>query len=336
MTRWLIGAGLVVAMVVFGFGVYQTAEHLRASRTEVHRPTEVSAPSLPGTVYVVQGGAIYRLQKGSFKQITDEAGWMQPSAAPNNQLVAVQRQGNSSDMYLLSNSGTTVAQLTHDASTTAVESNHWVFYPHFTPDGKAVFYSFDPKDIYGSYKVDLTIFESPLSSGSRAVVWTAPNAYTGGDVSPLPLRGGALIYTKYSIDDASKVHAQIWIQRRAGSAGLALTQAAMGCSQPAVSPDEAQIVMVCDRGSNQHSDLVVAPIDLNALTIGAPTTLVGEQLVASPTFSPDGKTIAFMAPDAAGGHFQLWTVAASGTSPAKSMTENLDLDSESAPVWLAG
>jgi Tol biopolymer transport system component len=335
-TRWLIGFGLVAAMVVFGFGVYLGAEHFRASRTEVHRPTEVSAPSLPGTMYVVQGGAIYRLQKGSFKQITDEAGWMQPSAAPNNQLVAVRRDGNYSDMYLLSDSGTTVSQLTHNASKTAVESNHWVFYPHFTPDGKAVFYSFDPKDIYGSYKVDLTIFESPLSSRARALVWTTPNAYTGGDVSPVPLRGGALIYTKYSIDDSSQVHSQIWIQRRAGSAGLALTTTAMGCSQPAVSADETQIVMVCDRGSNQHSDLVIAPLDIDALTVGAPTTLVAEQLVASPAFSPDGKTVAFLEPDNTGGRFQLWTVASSGTSPAKSMTDNLDLDSESPPVWLAG
>ena len=334
MRRRLYAVGLVGAMLAFGLAVYLAAGHLRAARNEVHRPTEVSAPQVPGTIYVVQKGAIYRLQKGSFKQLTEESGWMQPSAAPNNQLVAVRRQGNYSDMYLLSDSGTAVAQLTHDESRTSVESNHWVFYPRFTPDGKAVFYSFDPKSIYGSYKVDLTIFASPLGARARAVVWTTPNAYTGGDVSPVPLRGGALIYTKYSIDEASQVHAQVWIQRRAGSAGLALTPANMGCGQPAVSPDETLIAMVCDRGSNQHSDLVVAPLDLSTLAIGAPTTLVGEQLVASPVFSPDGKTVAYLAPSSAGGHFQLWTVAASGTTPARGLTDNLDLDSESAPVWL--
>ena len=70
--------------------------------------------------------------------------------------------------------------------------------------------------------------------------------------------------------------------------------------------------------------------------MGAPTTLVGEQLVASPSFSPDGKTVAYLAPMSAGGHFQLWTVAASGTAPAQNLTDNLDLDSDSAPVWLAG
>jgi len=334
--RGLIAVGLLVAMLAFGFGVYQAAEHMRAVRTDVRRPTEVSAPSIPGTLYVVQNGAIYRLQKGAFKQITDESGWMQPSAAPNNQLVAVRRQGDYSDMYLLSDAGAAVEQLTHDESKTAVASNHWVFYPRFTPDGKSVFYSFDPKDIYGSYKVDLTIFASHIDARSRAIVWTIPNAYTGGDVSPVPLRDGALIYTKYSIDDASQVHSQIWIQRRAGSPGLALTPLNMGCSQPAVSADETAIVMVCDRGSNQHSDLVIAPLDESAPAIGAPTTLVGEQLVASPVFSPDGKTVAFLAPDTAGGHFQLWSVAAAGTAPAKKVTDNLDLDPDSAPVWLAG
>ena len=336
MTRALVAAGLVVAMVGFGFGVYQAAEHLRASRIEVRKPTEVRAPSLPGTIYVVQNGAIYRLQHGAFKQLTGEEGWMQPSAAPNNQLVAVQRQENYSDMYLLSDAGATVAQLTHDQSRTAVESNHWVFYPRFTPDGSSVFYSFDPKDVYGSYKVDLTIFASHIDSRSRAVVWTTPNAYTGGDVSPIPLRGGELIYTKYSIDETSQVHSQIWIQRRAGSPGLALTPISMGCSAPAVSPDETQIAMVCDRGSNQHSDLVIAPLDLNALTVGAGQTLAGNQLVASPTFSPDGKTVAFLSPTTAGGHFQLWIVAASGSAPAKNLTDTLDLDSDSTPVWLAG
>jgi len=50
----------------------------------------------------------------------------------------------------------------------------------------------------------------------------------------------------------------------------------------------------------------------------------------------NGKTVAFLAPTSAGGHFQLWTVASSGTSPAKNLTDNLDLDSDSAPVWVAG
>lgn len=336
MRRALISGGLIVAMVAFGVGVYELAGHLRASRSEVRKPTEASAPSLPGTVYVVQSGAIYRLQKGSFKQLTGEEGWTQPSAAPNNQLVAVRQARNYSDLYLLSDTGQTVAQLTHDSSTVSVESNHWVFYPRFSPDGKTVFYDFDPKDVYATYRVDLAIFASPLDSRSRAVVWTQPNEYTGGDVSPVPLSSGALLYTKYSIDASSQVRPQIWIQRRAGSAGIALTTPEAGCYRAAVSPDETSVAMLCNKGGNTSSDLVIATFDEQNLSLGAPTTLVSQQLVASPTFSPDGKTIAFLAPAQPGGHFQLWTVPSSGGSPAKSVTSNLDLDAESAPVWIAG
>lgn len=336
MRRALIGAGLLVAMLAFGFGVYQVAGHLRSTRNQVHKPTEVNAPSLPGTVYVIQSGAIYRLHKGTFKQVTGEEGWTQPSAAPDNQLVAVRQDLNYSDMYLLNDAGDTVSQLTHDASKTSVESNHWVFYPRFSPDGTTVFYDFDPKDAGATYRVDLAIFASRLDSRSRAVVWTRPNDYTGGDVSPIPLRTGALVYTKYSIDTRSQVISQIWIQRRAGSPGLALTTPEMGCYKAAVSPDETSIAMLCNRGSNQYSDLLVATFDAQNLVLGPPTTLVSQQLAASPAFSPDGKTIAFLAPTAPGGPFQLWTVGAAGGSPARSLTTNLNLDADSAPVWVQG
>ena len=336
MRRALVSAGLVLAMLAFGVGVYQAAGHLRASRNEVHKPTEVDAPSLAGTVYVVQSGAIYRLQKGSFKQITAEQGWMQPSAAPDNQLVAVRQDRNYSDMYLLSDDGETLGQLTHDASKVSVESNHWVFYPRFSPDGVMLFYAFDPKDYYANYRVDLAILGSRIGPGGRAVIWTQPNPYTGGDVSPVPLRTGALVYTKYSIDPSSQVQSQIWVQRRAGSPGVALTAANLGCYQATVSPDETAIAMLCNKGSNQTSDLVVTTFDAQNLTLGAPVTLVSQQLVAGPTFSPDGKTIAFLGPVQPGGHFQLWTVAAAGGAPARSLTKDLDLDGESAPVWVAG
>ena len=99
MTRWLIGFGLLIAMVAFGVGVYEAAGYLRGHRNVVHRPTEVSAPSLPGTIYVVQNGAIYRFQHGNFAQITSEGGWMQPSAAPNHQLVFAMTPPSNRDAF---------------------------------------------------------------------------------------------------------------------------------------------------------------------------------------------------------------------------------------------
>lgn len=332
-----IAAGLVAAMVAFGAGVYLFAGTLRAGHQVVHRPNEVSARSLPGTMYVVQAGAIYRFQNGKFTPITSESGWMQPSSAPNRQLVAVRRQGNFSDLYLLATDGKPPVQLSHNSSTSTVENNHWTFYPRFSADGGSLFYDFDPKDPFNSYRVDLAIFASPMSGGgARAMEWTTPNDYTGGDVQPVPLRDGSLVYTKYSIDDSFQVHSQVWIQRRAGSAGIALTAPDLGCGSPAVSPDEKLIAMVCTRGSNTSAELDVAALDSANLTLGSPATLVSSRMVASPAFSPDGKTVAFLAPDSPGGHFQLWTVGSSGPASLKQITSDVALDSTSAPVWLGG
>lgn len=322
-------------MLAFGIGVYHAAGFLRADKPVIQRPTHTTASPLAGTMYLTQAGAVYRFQHGSFTQVTSEDGWTQPAAGPGGQLIVVKRAVNYSDLYLLTTSGGKVAQLTHNSADPA-ENNHWAFYPRLSPDGKTVFYDYDPKDPYNSYRVDLAIFASRLSPSSDAVDWTEPNEFTGGDVTPVPLKDGALIYTKYSIDDQSQVHSQIWIQRKAGSAGVALTTPDLGCGQPAVSPDEKSIAMVCNKGSNQSADLDVASFDEATLTVGSPSTLVSGQLVASPAFSPDGKTVAFLAPSTPGGGFQLWTANPGSSGSVRDITTDLGLDSTSAPVWLAG
>lgn len=335
MRRWFIGAGLLVAMLAFGLGVYHVAGLLKGGHAAVRRPTAITAPAQPGTMYLVQGGTIYRFQHGSFTQITADDGWMQPAAAPSGQLIAVRRENNFSDLYMLATSGRQASQLTHNSAGPA-QNNHWAFYPRISPDGQTLFYAYDPKDPYNDYRVDLAIYASRMGSALRPIDWTVPNDFTGGDVSPQPLQAGALIYSKYSIDDQSQVHSQIWIQRRAGTQGSPLTTPELGCGQPAISPDEKFIAMVCNKGSNQTTELDVASFDAASLTLGAPATRVSGLFLASPAFSPDGKTIAFLAPLTAGGGFQLWTVSTTGQDAPRDITTDLGLDASSPPVWLAG
>lgn len=335
--RWAVGAGLVLAMLVFGVGVYHAAGMFRADLPTVHRPNEVKVAALPGTMYVIQSGAIYRFKQGSFTQVTAENGWMQPSVAPaGGQLVAVRRQTNFSDLFLLSTGGKQVAQLTRNYTPGPAESSHWAFYPRFSADGATLFYDYDPKDRFNNYRVDLAIYASPSAPSSRSSVqWSLPNEYTGGDVNPVPLRGGGLLYTKYSIDESFQVHSQIWVQKRPQTAGQALTPPELGCGQAAVSADEKLLAMICTKGSNQSADLDVATFDPATLTLGSPATLVSG-LVASPSFSPDVKTVAYLAPSKPGGRFQLWTVGSSGPSSVRDITTDLGLDSSSAPVWVVG
>ena len=337
MKRAFISAGLVVGMLAFGVGVYQAAGFLKAGRAHVQKPNQTTGPSLQGSIYVVQAGAIYRYQHGTFAQITSEAGWMQPAADPQGgQLVAVRRQANESDLFLLERSGRVDAQLTHNGSS-AIELNHWTFYPRFSPDGSRVFYAYDAKDPYNSFRVDLAIFASPADpAATRSVQWTYPNQYTGGDVNPIPLRSSGLIYTKFSIDDQSKVHSQIWYQARPGGPGVALTDSAADCPQPALSADEHLLAMVCMNGA-RAPDLVAATFFPATFSLGAPNILVKGQLVGSPSFAPDGKTLAYLGPGTSGGGFQLWTVpVAQSTAPTpRQIGSGLDLDATSAPVWVS-
>jgi Tol biopolymer transport system component len=328
---------LVILMLVFGVGVYQAAGYLKAGRPHIQRPSQTTGPTLPGAIYVVQAGALYRYQHGRFTQITKDNGWMQPAADPSgNRLVVVSREANHSELYLMDRNGSVLAQLTHNASPT-VELNHWVFYPRFSPDGSQLFYDYDPKDPYNSYRVDLSIFASPADpSSKRATQWTNPNLYTGGDVTPIPLRSGGLVYTKFSIDDKSMVHSQIWLQARPGSIGVALTDPEADCLQPALSPDEHLIAMVCTNGQPLGGQISVAGFYPATSSLGAPAVLARGPMVASPAFSPDGKTLAYLAPATPDGGFQLWTVPATASTapPPKQITTSLDLDAASAPVWI--
>src|SRR5690349_21329073 len=125
---------LLLAMVTFGFGIYRLAGVLKTDSGHVVKPSSTSAPALPGTMYFAQQGALYRFKDGSFTQITDDAGWTQPSVSEDgSQLVAVMRHENYSDVYLLASSGRILQQLTHHQAQ-QVEANHWSFLPRLSPN----------------------------------------------------------------------------------------------------------------------------------------------------------------------------------------------------------
>lgn len=361
----------VAAMAAVGLGTYAILGSTRRS----HAIKAAMVPSnttpafrLPGKLYLAHNGGIYRMQDGVFTELQASNGWMQPSISPDGRkLVAVRRAGvNFSDMYALDPvSGQVQAPLTNNASG-AVELNHWSFYPRYTPDGLNMVFSWDsPKDY--TYKVDLAVWSVPVGAPlSRAVQWTVPNDYTGGDVSPVPTKDGGILYVKYDVSPEGKSFSQVWATSRAKAPGHALTQPADSCAQPAISPDGSRLAMICS-ADQRSSRLVVAPFDGNAL--GEPRTLIEGQIVAAPTWSPDGTSLVYMAPGSASGagHFQLWhlqvpppalpataepaspapTSSPSGARPAtappsptptpgpRQVTSNLDFDALSPPVWVS-
>ncbi len=148
---------VLLAMVAFGVGVYARLASFKTRGVVAASPNAPPRVSpkfrLPGTMFLAQGGSIYRLQDGLFRQIAT-GNWTQPVLSPDHsQLVAVARFADESDLYLLDLNGNIQRQLTHNASR-VVDFNHWSFYPRFSPDGQTLFYSWDPKNQDNLYRVD--------------------------------------------------------------------------------------------------------------------------------------------------------------------------------------
>jgi hypothetical protein len=113
-----------------------------------------------------------------------------------------------------------------------VDLDHWSLYPAVSPDGTEVYYSYDRKYCTGCYLVDLSVHRQPLNGTQRqAQAWSSPNQGTGGDLQPIPLASGGLIYAKSSIDGRTdQVLSQIWSQRGQRTPGAALSRAASAAS----------------------------------------------------------------------------------------------------------
>jgi hypothetical protein len=301
---------LAAAMLLSGVTTYGALGNTRTHvLTKAPTQSKPAAPAfqLPGTVYLAQGGAIYSLRAGVFTQLTPAAGWSQPSLFPNGTgLLAVKRDAAFSDVYRMGLDGSGVTQLTHNAAsrfTRDTGANHWSFYPRLAPDGATVYMSYDSAK-FGDYEVDSAIWAVPMGAAiSRGVRWSTPNSYTGGDLQPLPLASGALLYVKYDQDaDGTKASQIMYVNRRL-SAGKALTTLADDCSQPALSPDGTTLAMICSY-KQQTSQLVLASFD--GVNLGPLRIVVSDLLVAQPTWAPDGSGIAFLAPALADAPFQLW------------------------------
>jgi len=314
--RFLLAIGLAILMVVSGTTsyIYLSTRQSKAVAAP-QKPTDPTPRpqqfTLPGTIYLAQSGALYSFSAGRFHQLTPEAGWTMPALYPDgSQLVAVKRSPFFSDVYVLTRFGKVTGLLTDNQAAPRSRwdpgANAWSFYPRLSPDSHTLFMSYDGPKTAGDANFNVVMqvwgvpFGAPIRNGRS---WTTANNYTGGDMQPVPLPAGGIIYTKYSYDSNGNRVGQLWFTNRAGSAGKALTSQAASCAQPSLSPDGRNIAMICTYGK-QVSYLTIA--SWNGSTLGALQTVISDQLVAQPIWAPDGSGIAYLAPGGPAAPFQLW------------------------------
>jgi WD40-like Beta Propeller Repeat len=342
-----IGRGGVLAIVLAfavlwgsaGVGVYKLLGSRRGAIAQrAARPGEAGAgvnpalAHLPGTVYLVQDGALYRLQQGRFTPVLGAGGWSQPSTLPDGSVVLVKRDPSGySDLYRIDTAGR-LQQLTHDNGKGAVQgidpggqlvTQYWAMFPRTSPDGKQLYFATDRYKHVRCCPFDVTLrlAQMPITGGTpkfwtidavtQTDTHTEDGDYAGGDSHPIPLASGGLLFERYAYA-GNNLTSQLMLTRQARAAATPLTAGMDRCDEPSLSPDGTRVAMVCSYG-RQSTTVEVAAFD--GTSLGPRQVLVAGVQAAQPVWSPDGKQLLYVAPVGISGHFQLWSVATPAVLP---------------------
>jgi Tol biopolymer transport system component len=342
---------LFAMMALCGFAANRSLAALQ-TRTTAGSLVNTTSPQirLPGTIFVSQDGAIYAIAGSTVRLLPLPSGgeWIQPRALPDGSLLAVRRFNQYSDLYHVTASGRVLNQMSagdQSTSNKTLQLDHWVLWPVVSPDGSTVYFATDsPKPAPGqSYEVDFSLWAAPLSGaltiGGAGVAggtrWSFRDKYTGGDIEPVPLPDGNLLYSSYANTGKGTVVSVLGLQTSPGSTMVSLTTPAQDCGAPAVAADGVTIAMVCtNRG--QTANIEVATLE--GTTLSGAHVVVANCLCNSPSWSPSGDNLLYMNASDPGGNFGLWYIANAGsahTGAAKRVTDaGVNLDATSSAAWM--
>ena len=110
--------------------------------------------------------------------------------------------------------------------------------------------------------MDFSLWSAPLGAAfnigdngvSGATRWSVPDLYTGGDIEPVPLPDGSVLYSSYANTGKGTVVTVLGLQTSPTSPMKALTTPQQDCGAPSVAADGVTVAMVCTN-SGQTADL---------------------------------------------------------------------------------
>jgi hypothetical protein len=343
--------GVLIALMILSGLVANRALTVLQTHTTAAVLINNTSPQvqLPGTIYVSQEGSVYAISGSKVRKLALPAGgdWTQPRVLADGSLLVIRRYDQYSDLYHVSSTGRVLSRLTSDDQSTTnatLQLDHWILWPYVSPDGTDVYFATDaPKPAPNkSYEVDFSLWSAPVgapfSIGDTGVAggtrWSVPDAYTGGDIEPVPLPSGGVLYSSYANTGKGTVVSVLGLQTSPSSPMQALTTEQQDCGAPAVAPDGVTVAMVCTN-SGQSADLEVGTLQGN--TLGPLRVLEANCLCNSPSWAQSGDSLLYMNAADPDGNFGLWYIAnAAGAHPGKTRRvtdSSVDLDATSAAAW---
>ncbi len=237
----------------------------------------------------VQNGDIYVWENGKIRRMLELGNAAWPRWSPDGTRIAFIRMGDAfSDLYVTHVNSRNTRQLTRNqpaftpGSYQYVQNAVWALSPAWSPDGATIVYVSD----LNSLKNFLWLIPSQGGTPQRL----EPTTRLGDNVDqPTFSPDGTRIAFVHRVtrEDGLSRRTDIWIVNLRTGELTPLVQGDDGQYAPAWSPDGNWIVYVGRKGD--ANDLFVIPA-----SGGQPTQLTDSGVVASPTWSADGRTIAFL------------------------------------------
>jgi hypothetical protein len=282
-------------------------------------PTQLTARgeagAVKGTIYVAQGGRIWKLRGGKLTALTPAGKQLAyPTASANGSVTAASVIGPGQAQIAVG--GADFSGLT--PLTPAQKDPHRAsldLKPSLSPDGTRMVFMSDRSTCCS----DEAIWEGPIHRPRQV---SFPPDTTGGDDAPAYL------------PDASGIVLVAWRNNRgnldqaalpAGRVKVVAEAAATDFLDPAPGP-VGKLAWTSRQGDT-------ANIAVGNLDGSGATTVANFGDCRQPVWSADGKNLVFIS--AHGGSMDLWTVPAAGGTPQR-LTWGADLDANSHPAWIAG